>query len=133
MSKSKSNRTRGLKPGWQPGQSGNPKGRPRGSRNKLAEDFLVDLHTDWMAHGAQAIAEVREKRPDVYLRVVAHVLPKEVHFKTDSVFASMTDEQLEQHLADIRRALAAAAPTGDGAGGETPSGEGPADPLYRVH
>ena len=28
-------KTRGLKP-WQPGQSGNPKGRPVGSRNKLA-------------------------------------------------------------------------------------------------
>ena len=33
-------RQRGLIP-WKPGQSGNPKGRPQGSRNKLTEDFFV--------------------------------------------------------------------------------------------
>ena len=43
-------RQRGLIP-WKPGQSGNPKGRPQGSRNKLSEDFLADLHDAWLAFG----------------------------------------------------------------------------------
>jgi Family of unknown function (DUF5681) len=37
-------------PQWQPGQSGNPKGRPIGSRNKLNET-----------------EKVRETRPEIYL------------------------------------------------------------------
>src|SRR5258706_14779714 len=32
---------------WQPGVSANPKGRPKGSRNKLGEAFLSDLQADW--------------------------------------------------------------------------------------
>jgi hypothetical protein len=33
---------RNLLPPWKPGQSGNPLGRPKGSRNKLAEQFFID-------------------------------------------------------------------------------------------
>jgi hypothetical protein len=38
---------RGLKEPWQPGQSGNPNGRPKGSRNKLGEAFVADLLAVW--------------------------------------------------------------------------------------
>jgi len=40
-----------LRPGWKPGQSGNPKGRPRGSRNRVT---LIALAA--MEEGADAIA-----------------------------------------------------------------------------
>jgi hypothetical protein len=53
-------------PQWQPGQSGNPKGRPIGSRNKLNEKFILALHDDFAKHGPAVIAEVREKRPETY-------------------------------------------------------------------
>jgi hypothetical protein len=63
---------------WKPGQSGNPAGRPAGSRNKLSEAVLADIAADWAAGGAEAIARVRATDPSTYFRVVASILPKDV-------------------------------------------------------
>jgi hypothetical protein len=61
------------------GQSGNPQGKPKGSRNKLSEDFLRDLYTNWKKYGKQVLADAREQNPAAYLKVVASLLPKETH------------------------------------------------------
>ena len=34
---------RGLREPWKPGESGNPAGRPKGSRNKLSEEFVAEF------------------------------------------------------------------------------------------
>lgn len=60
---------------FQPGESGNPKGRPPGARNKLGEKFLEELTADFDTNGKAAIAKVRDERPDAYLRTIASVLP----------------------------------------------------------
>lgn len=62
---------------FKPGQSGNPAGRAKGSRNKLEEDFLRVLYEDWQANGKTVVEAVRASEPATYLRVVAQVLPKE--------------------------------------------------------
>jgi hypothetical protein len=58
-----------------PCYNGGP-GRPKGSRNRLGEEFLSDLYADWVEHGASVIAEVRERNPAVYLRIVAGLVPQ---------------------------------------------------------
>jgi hypothetical protein len=63
---------------WKPGQSGNVLGRPRGSRNRLGEDFVRSLADDFERHGVEAIKAVRERRPDHYLKVIASLLPRGV-------------------------------------------------------
>ena len=39
---------------FKPGQSGNPKGRPKGARNRLGTQFLEALEADFKQHGSQA-------------------------------------------------------------------------------
>ena len=69
---------------FKPGQSGNPKGRPKGARNRLGTQFLEALEADFNQFGPQAIALVREKKPEVYMRVVADLLPKEANINVEA-------------------------------------------------
>ena len=62
---------------WKPGQSGNPKGRPKGSRDRINKAFVDDLTDDWREHGQKAVEQVRKERPAEYVRIVASLLPKE--------------------------------------------------------
>ena len=75
---------RNLKEPWKPGRSGNPKGRPKGARNRLGTQFLEALEADFNKHGAQAIEQVRQKKPEVYMRVVADLLPKEANINVEA-------------------------------------------------
>lgn len=69
---------RGLKAPWQPGQSGNPAGRPKGARSKLGEAFIDALLEDWNKNGVQAIIDMRDEKPADYVKIVASILPKEI-------------------------------------------------------
>ncbi len=69
---------------WSKGQSGNPKGREKGSRNKLTELFLARLAADFEAHGESAIVEMRETKPAEYVRVVASLLPKQAELEVNA-------------------------------------------------
>ena len=66
---------------FQKGQVANPAGRPKGSRNKLNEDFIQALSDDFAEHGPSVIQTVRGEKPDVYLKVVASLAPKHVEVK----------------------------------------------------
>ncbi|MFA6043632.1 MAG: DUF5681 domain-containing protein [Phycisphaerales bacterium] len=86
---------RALKEPWKEGQSGNPAGRPKGSRNKLGEAFIEALHDDFNANGIVAIETMRAADPGGYVRVIAGLLPKEFKIETTS---DLTDEQLDARI-----------------------------------
>jgi Family of unknown function (DUF5681) len=68
-----------LAPPWPPGQSGNPAGRPRGSRSKLSESFLSDFHTVWEEEGLEAIRRCARNDPSTFVRVAASLLPHDIN------------------------------------------------------
>lgn len=107
-----------------PGVSGNPAGKPKGSRTKLGEQFLSALQEDFEANGAAAIVEVRKTRPQDYLKVIASLMPKDLNLNVNNL-DDATDDELVQRLRDlesvIRPFLAAegSCRTGEGTGPAT--------------
>lgn len=79
-------------------------GRPKGARNKLGEAFIEDMLADWEANGPAVIREVREKKPDAYLKVVASILPKDLNVNINQM-DHMTDEQLVERIRSIDAAI----------------------------
>ena len=77
---------RGLMPPWQPGQSGNPAGRPRGARSKLSEDFFKALMEDFEENGIAAIVSMRTERPGDYAKMIASLQTKETDNKHEGDF-----------------------------------------------
>ena len=94
---------------WQPGQSGNPVGRLRGSRNKLSEEVICALLRDFREHGQKAIAKVRREQPGVYLRCLTLLIPREHKVEHSNPLKDLTDEQLEAMIEHIETSLAAQA------------------------
>src|SRR5262245_45856373 len=71
-------------------------GRPPGSRNKLGEKFIEDVHAKWRKHGKQVLDEVIKTDPVAFLRVVAQILPKELDATLNvniGLFAEIKDYQ----------------------------------------
>ena len=94
---------------WQPGQSGNPAGRPRGSRNALSEEVICALLRDFRKHGEKAIAKVRRDQPGVYLKVIALLIPREDKVEHRNRVKELSDEQLEAMVEYLETSLEAQA------------------------
>ena len=84
---------------FKPGQSGNPKGRPQGSRNKLSEEFFRDLCDAWQAFGKPALMTAAWTHPVEFVRVVASLIPRELEATITPVTERMSNAQLEAIIA----------------------------------
>ena len=94
---------------WQPGQSGNPAGRTRGSRNALSEEVICALLRDFRQHGQEAVARVRRTQPAAYLKILALLVPREHKVEHSNLLKELTDEQLEAMIEYIKTSLEAQA------------------------
>ena len=91
---------------WKPGESGNPAGRLRGSRNKLSEEVICALLRDFRQHGQKAVARVRQTQPAAYLKILALLIPREHKVEHSNLLKELSDEQLEAMIAHLETSLA---------------------------
>lgn len=81
---------------WKAGETGNPRGRPRGRRDAITNAFLKNLEADWRENGVKALIDARTKSPVEYVKLVASLLPKNVELDASD------------RLVDLLRALGSA-------------------------
>ena len=94
---------------WKPGESGNPAGRLRGSRNKLSEEVICALLRDFRQHGQKAVARVRQTQPAAYLKILALLVPREHKVEHSNVIKSLSDQELETMIEYLKTSLQAQA------------------------
>ena len=82
------------------GVSGNPAGRPLGSRNRLTNALVADLTASWEKHGSCVLERLRIDDPATYARLAVSLVPKDVQLTVEKV-----DPILEKLDADARAVL----------------------------
>lgn len=99
-----------LAPKFQPGNSGNPSGKPRGLRNAVSQQFLGDMLKVWNEAneegnhtGLDAIRIVAKTRPGQFINAMGNLVPREI---------SLDDETTEGFMG-IWQALAKASASRD--------------------
>ncbi len=63
---------------WLPGQSGNPNGRPVGSRTAFSQAFCRDLAEVWSDEGREAMLKTAKINPVTFFAVCARLIGPEV-------------------------------------------------------
>lgn len=76
---------------WVAGQSGNPNGRPKGSRHMLAETVVRELLQDWGKHGMDVVEQVRLTKPEVYLQVISRLMPQSMELDVTDARRSVSE------------------------------------------
>jgi hypothetical protein len=85
--------------------SGNPSGRPLGSRHRIAEMLLRDLADEWEKSGPAVLQKLAVDEPATFAKIAYGVLPKDVLVRVehDNSISLLSDEEIAAALETIRK------------------------------
>ena len=85
------------------GKSGNPKGRPKGSQNKLTKtvrETVLATFNELQDDPKHNLLEFAKKHPREFYQIAAKLIPNEIigrgEFVSKIIIETMTDEQAER-------------------------------------
>lgn len=88
-----------LKP-FQPGQSGNPGGKPARARNKLTTRFIKDLLEVYEEKGKEALEKLVDDDPSTFFKALVGLCPKQV--ESTSQFDELDNETLSDMVSSFK-------------------------------
>ena len=90
---------------FQKGVSGNPGGGSGRARQALNTDTIREMHAAFLRGGRTAIDKVMKQKPDIFLKLLVLLVPREMKVEHTGGVKAMTDEQLEQGIEAITAML----------------------------
>lgn len=114
---------------FKPGQSGNPKGKPKGLRNRLTVDVKSMIEEALqragqnakernpklkpLSDGAAYLADQADKNPQAFLALVKQLLPSKIDVDVTVMSRELVDllSQRREQLADMRSNIRDVTPT----------------------
>jgi len=86
----------------QPGQVLNPKGRPKGAKNKITKDVAGGFLDAWQQMGSvEHLARWGKENPDAFYALLGKLLPKEVKQSGESTHTHTHKYRGIQELVDL--------------------------------
>ena len=89
------------------GQSGNPKGMPKGIKNKTTQEMKVILNNvmaNQLDNVHQALEDIRENDPARYIdalsKLIGYVMPKKSDITTDGEKINITWHETKEYIPD---------------------------------
>ena len=94
---------------WPPGKSGNPAGKPPGTRTAFSQGFIRDFALVWAEEGLEAVRKVAKKSPEAFVAIAARICPNDVRLTLEQAIPggmSLEDYSLMREvIAAIREGL----------------------------
>ena len=94
---------------WPPGKSGNPAGKPPGTRTAFSQGFIRDFALVWAEEGLEAVRKVAKKSPEAFVAIAARICPNDVRLTLEQAIPggmSLEDYSLMREvIAAIRESL----------------------------